>query len=321
MLMQPIATICYDLTTVSRFFRSVALSVSFQQHTQVEWVSYRDSRALNAVYSLLCWKTPPGNVEIIQASRDRIQETADNLYEHYLNVWLRKMFEEGPAAGSAYVTGMEKIRDFARKSLAELFQESNEINAMVSNQLKQSITYLSNVKLAATVGVAVIGTVGSLGLAPGGAMIYGGVSLGYSSTCSMIKTWEQGAYASVAGISIEVSKAGTSEVLGGLAGASQVRAFAKQSRAEQIIRSAEGQIRKASERLAKDGLRRAQKTKALSLLNSSTAQVAAQKKLLGSAGSAAKWAGAAKVGVPVVFAAWDIWEGISDYNDTMNSLK
>ena len=264
---------------------------------------------------------PPGTYEVVESSRDRIQEWADTLHERYLNVWLRKMFENGPAVANAYVAGMEKIRDDARHDLAEHYQRTNDINSMVLNKLKSSTEYLANVKLTATVGVAVVGAVGSIVLGPSGALISAGVSLGYSSTCSMFKTWEQGANAKVVGISVEAGKAGTSEVLGKLAGASQEHFFAKQTRSDQIINSAVGQIRKVSERLAEDGLRRAQRKIASKILIRSTVQVTTL--------AAANWknkvianlAGKARVGVPIAFAAWDIKEGFSDYNDTMKFLE
>lgn len=313
-----IPAICYDLNMVSRFFRSVALAVSFQQHTQIEWVTHRDSGVMNAMYSVLFWKTPPGVVEVRQSTNTQIQQTTDKFHEQYLMVWLRKLNEQGPVVANKYVTEMLKIRDYARDAVNSLFQDASDINLMVAGELKQAITDLARIKLAGTVGVAVLGATGAIVLAPAGALICSGVSLGYSSTCSLIKSWEQGSAAKAVGI--EVGKAASSELLGGAAGARQVRALAQQGRAEQIIRSAEGEIRKFSQRLSQEGLRKAQIAKARNIVGRATSQVATQQQVANQAGRAARLAGVAKVGVPMAFAAWDIWEGISDYNDTVNGL-
>lgn len=61
MATQPIPAVCYDLPAISQFFRSVGLAVSFQQHTQQEWVVQRDSSVLNALYSVMFRKKPLGS--------------------------------------------------------------------------------------------------------------------------------------------------------------------------------------------------------------------------------------------------------------------
>jgi hypothetical protein len=294
--------------------------MAFQQHTQQEWVVQRDSSVINALYSVLFWKEPPGVVEVRQSSRPRIEATTDQFHERFLMAWLRKLNEQGPVAANAYVMEMLRIRDHAREAVQELMRDANQINQMVAGELKEAITNLARIKLAGTVGVAVLGATGAIVLAPAGAMICGGVSLGYSSSCSLIKTWEQGGSAKAVGISVEGSKALGSEVLGRVAGAGEIKALAHQSRAQQIIRSCEGEIRKFSQRLTQEGLRKAQLAKARNIVGRATTQVAGQQQVLKQATRLGQVAGAAKVGVPLVFAAWDIWEGFSDYNETMGQL-
>ncbi len=317
---QPIPAICYDLNAVSHFFRSVALAIAFQQHTQQEWVVQQDSSVINALYSMMFWKEPPGVVEIRQSSRARIEATTDQYHERFLLAWVRKLNQMGPVAANAYVNEMLLLRDHARAAVQEIFRDASQINQMVAGELKDAITDLARIKLAGTVGVAVLGATGAIVLAPAGALICGGVSLGYSSSCALIKSWDQGGIAKAVGVSTEGGKAVGSELLGRAAGAAEIKALAQQSRAQQIIRSCEGEIRKFSERLAQEGLRKAQIAKARNIVGRATTQVAAQQQVAGQAGRALKLAGAAKVGVPLVFAAWDIWEGITDYNDTMKQL-
>ena len=186
---QQIPAICYDLTAVSKFFRSVALAVSFQQHTQIEWVSQKDSSVINAMYSVMFWKTPPGVAEVRQSTNAQIEQSTDKFHEQYLKVWLRKLNEQGPTVANHYVSEMLKLRDFARGALMSLFQDASDINLMVAGQLKEAITDLARIKLASTVGVAVLGATGAIVLAPAGALICSGVRrmLAYS-TASPIRS-------------------------------------------------------------------------------------------------------------------------------------
>lgn len=318
---QSVPAICYDLPAVSRFCRSVALAMAFQKHTQLEWVENRDSGVLNALYSVMFWKTPPGSADLRQSSQAEIEATTDQMHEHFLLTWLNKLSDKGPAVAGAYISELLKIREHARDAVQDVFRDVYSVNQMVAGELKDAITNLARIKLAGTVGVAVLGAAGAIVLAPAGAIICGGLSFGYSSTCSLIKTWEQGSGAKAVGISVEGGKAVGGEVLGRAAEAGNVRALASQAKAEQIIKSCEGQIRKFSQRLTQDGLRKAQLAKARGIVRSSASQAAVQQQVLGQASRAARVASVAKVGVPLVFAAWDIWEGFSDYGETMDQLK
>ena len=313
-----VPAICVDLPVVSRFCRSVALAVASQQHTRLEWVEHRDSSVINALYSVMFWMTPPGVAEVKQSSRDKIEQTTDELHQRYLSAWIRKLHERGPLAANGYINDLAKVRDHARDALSSLFQDASQINRMVAGELKSAIINLARIKLGGSVGVAVLGAAGAIVLAPAGALICSGVSLGYSTTTTLAKTWEQGGAAKAVGI--EFGKAGAGEALGRAAEAGQLRALAGQARAENIIRSCEGEIRKYSQRLAQEGLRKAQIAKAQNIVGRATAQKAGQQQAAISAGRWAKVGGAAKVGVPLVFAAMDIWGAWTDYDETVQSL-
>ena len=189
-----------------------------------------------------------GVVEIRQSSKARIEATADQLHERFLMAWIRKLAEQGPAEANAYVSHMTGIRAFARAALQQMVQDASQINQMGAGQLKEAITDLARIKLAGTVGVALLGATGAIVLAPAGAMICGGVSLGYSSSCSLIKTWEQGPFAKAVGVGTEGAKAVGSDMLGRAAGATEIKALAQQGKAQQIVQSCEGEIRKYSQR-------------------------------------------------------------------------
>lgn len=338
--MSGVPLICYDLPTVSRFFRSVALSMAFQRHTSIEWVPYRDSAVLNAIYTVLFWKEGPGNAEIKQGSGAAIMQTTDELHERFLAAWVDKVFQGGPTAGNTYVNLMAGLRDDARQSVANVFREAQQINAAVINQTQDAIVTLARIKLAATVGVAVIGGAAGVAFALGaaGAGAAGGVTvlglqagtsaagfgltgLGYSVTNNIIKTWEQGPAAKVAAVSVDVGKYAASETGGHLAGQAVERAVTQQGRSAQIIKSAEGQVRKYSEKLAQEGLRRAQARKATNIVQQSQRQIAREGANMAKAGNMAKLARGTGAGIPVLFAAWDIIDAWGDYQDTMKTVR
>ncbi len=337
--------ICYDLQAVSRFFRSAALSIAFQRHTSLEWVTYKDSRVLNAVYTVLFWKEPPGTAEVKTGSRAAIERTTDELHQQFLLLWIEKLHQGGPAAGNEYVNRMAQLREQARGAVNDIFRDAAQINSEVAQQTQDAIVALARIKLAATVGVAVIGGAAgvafALAAAGGGAAAgvtvlglqagasataFGAAGFGYSVTNSIIKNWEQGPTAKVAAIINQDTGKDTGKYLaseggGKVAGVVLDKALEQQARSSQIIRSAEGQIRKYSQRLAEQSLSKAQMRKANNIIQRSTQQAATQKATHAGATTLAKGARVAGVAIPVVFAAWDIIDAWSEYQDTMKAVR
>jgi hypothetical protein len=335
---QGVPLICYDLFAVSRFFRSAAVVIALQHHTSVEWVTYRDSTVLNAVYTVLFWKEPPGNAQVKSGRPEAIARTTDEWHLRFLTTWIDKLHQGGPAAGNAYVQHVGQLRAMAHQDLNNLYRDVSQINADVINQTQDAIVTLARIRLTATVGVAVIGGVAGVAFALGAAGAAGGVTvlgleagasattfglggLGYSMTNSIIKSWEQGPQAKVAAVSLDGGKYAASETGGKVAERVLEGAAAQQARSSQIIRSAEGQIRKYSQRLAEQGLRKAQVRKAQSIIGQSTAQAARESATLSSAARTAKLARGAGASIPVVFAAWDIIDAWGDYQDTMKTVR
>jgi hypothetical protein len=309
--------ICYDLQTVSQFYRSVALSVAMQRHTRTQWVEYRDSSVLNAIYGLMCWKVAPGSVEVVQSTA-KIDATTGELHEQYLNAWLRKLMQQGPMVANHHATQMGRLRDDARGFVQEAIRDATELNREIVGETSAAIKKLALIRLGGTVGVAVIGATGAIVLTGAGAALVSGVGLAYSVTGSIIKTWEQGGTASA--VAIDVGKAGADAGLGKFAEAKRIKALADQTKAQHVIRSAQGQIRKQSERLLQEGLRKRQASKATSILRGSKAQLARQQGVLARAGQMAKAASVAAKAVPLVFAAMDVWGAWTEYDETIKSL-
>lgn len=338
--------VCYDLPAISRFFRSVALSVAIQQTTQMEWVTYRDSKVLNAVYTVLFWKEPPGTAEVTMANRAVVQAKTDQMHEQFLRIWIDRLATGGPQAAHEYVTRMERLRDAAREAVQEIFRSASAINNEVIGQTNDAIVALARIKLAATVGVAVIG--GAVGVAyaaaavGGGAAAAGGISLlgvqagasattfgvaglGASLTNSIIKNWEQAPTATVAAINADtgkdVGKYVASEGAGAVASLQLVKALEGMGRSDQILRSLQGEIEKQSAKLAQEGLKRSAARRAGNRLATAQAQAALRTAEQAGFRQTARVAGTAMRGIPVVFAAWDILDAITDYNQTVAGAR
>jgi hypothetical protein len=339
---QSVSIMVYDFPAISRFFRSVALAVATQQTTQLQWNTYRDSSVLNAVYSVMFWKEPPGNVEVRIGTRHDIEQRTDQMHLEFLRTWLRRLEEGGPQAGNSYVTRMEILRNGARDAVQGIFSDAGVINDEIIGQTNDAIRTLAQIKLGAQVGVAVIGAVAGVafvaaaaaggGVAAGaglsilgveagaGATVFAAAGAAHSITHSVIKNWEGGTGAQVAGIAWEGGKATTSEIGGHIAGNTLENALKGGVRSEQLIRGFEGEIRQQSARLAQEGLRRKARQKAAGILADRTARVAAQRGAIETAGRTAVNAARVGKGIPVVFAAWDIIDAFSDYRETTGAL-
>jgi hypothetical protein len=334
-------TVCFDLSAISRFFRSCALTIATQQTTQIQWATYRDSKVLNAVYFMMFWKEPPGFAEVSMATKFDLEKKTDELHQQYLFAWVRKLALEGPRSAQIYVDNMIRAREISRLAVQDLFREVGSINADVINQTQQAISDLAKIKLGAQVGVAVIGGVAGLafigaaaaGGAGGASLMIVGLKAGATATGfavvggansithSMIKTWEGGAAAKVAGVSMEAGKITASEIAGAAAGRSLERALSGSTQAAQIIKSAQGEIAKFSARLAQEGLKKSAQAKATNIVASRTAQAAVQKTALQGFQQTARVAATAGRSIPVLFAALDVWDAVGDYRETMQSNR
>ncbi|QQS14454.1 MAG: hypothetical protein IPK81_09995 [Rhodospirillales bacterium] len=112
-----------------------------------------------------------------------------------------------------------------------------------------------------------------------------------------------------------------SEGAGNIAALQAFRALEGVGRSDQILRSLQGEIEKQSAKLAQEGLKRSAARRAGNRL--ATAQTQAAPRTAEQAGfrQTARVAGAAMRGIPVVFAAWDILDAITDYNDTVAGAR
>lgn len=333
----PAIGVCYSLPEVSLFFRSVATAMAIQNHTKLKWVPYDDSVMLNVTYALLFWKGKPGHVEVHEGARADVNRTIDKYHADFVRIWLEVLFEKGPREAMEYVRKMEKLRDSSRRSVDEVWRDAGHLNDQVRGELNEGIKNLARIKLASQVGVAVIGAAGAIIVAGGATLMVGGATLtvGQSAAAltglqltntlalSLAKSWETSDAAKA--VAIDMGKAGGKAVANelGSRGAEALAQKAAQQigHSEQVIRSAEGQIRKYSKALAEEGVKKARLRKARNIIQSSKKQIAEQTAEIGTATSKKVAAGILSKALPVVFAAWDIKDAFTEYQGTVKRAR
>ena len=334
------ALICYDLPTVSNFFKSVAYVHALESHTRVEWVSYTESEVLNVIYAFgsLFGKAGPGTAEVRTSDPVAVQRRADELHARYLNAWSRKVMEGGAIAGMNYVAEMDRLRASARQTLSQLRADVTAINAGIETDTQKFINELAAVRLGATIGVAVIGASAGLaiagaGIAAGGASVATGsltafglplgasgtaftaASLGFSVTGDIIKNWDSGGMANA--VAITSGKALAEDVIGGQAQGALVNAVATQARSTQIMEDAMRTFTNQSLRLAKGGLKKVPHQRVMKSIATSRATAIKHQAALHAAETVGKNAARTMRAVPIVFAGWDILNAVDEYRETV----
>jgi hypothetical protein len=344
---QPIIA-CYDLPTVGRFFRSVALSIAMQRLTKLRWETYRDSAFINGLYKVVFWMEPPGTAEVKIAEGAPLRELTDELQEKYMTAWLTILFERGPVEGANYVRRMAELRDYSTNAVKELIHEARAINNAVLGETETAIARLATIRLVASVGVTVIGAsvaiaavgAAALGAATGtsvgisvfgipagaSALTFTGLNTAYSVTTAVAKTWEGASQADVVAVSPgdavqkELIKTGISEGAGAIAGKRMTNAVLQEGASNKIIAKMMDLALKQSRRLREEALRNGQIRKTHELIGRYMGTVDQEAAKRAAAQKTALTAAAFARAVPVVFAGIDIWSAVSDYKDTMSRL-
>jgi hypothetical protein len=331
MAVKQVTVVCYDLNAISGFFRSAAVVMSLQQHTSLRWLSDDDDGLIEQIFSAVFGRT----AYVGQDSHEAIERTTDLLHGSFLLTWVDVLHTKGPTAANDFVTEVAIRRARANQQLHDVFHNVASTNDARLEDAKDVVRTLAAIKLGATIGVTVIAltvAIVATGGAAGGIVIlgmeagaspavFGGLAAGYSITSAVIKDWEKGPAAQAVAVSRESSKAAAGEGLGEAAKHGLEKALAKQGKAEQIISSAEGQIRKYSQRLAQNGLRVGQQRKATNIIGQSRNQIAKQTSIVADAAKTARLARIAGKGIPVIFAAWDVFDAFQEYNETMEQAR
>lgn len=340
-MQKDIPVACYDLHAVSRFVRSCALVIAAQQTMKIEWETYRDSKVINAIYTVFFWKEPPGMAVVKDGSPAEIERRADQMHERWLLTWVRKLAEQGPRAAHEYIGFIGHLRDMARNDMQNLYREVSGINSEVIGETQRGIARLAAIKLGAQVGVATIGAVvgiGFVGVAAAGGAAAGGLTIlgvqagasgmafaaagaAHSVTHSLIKEWDQSREAKVVAVTTELAKAGVSEAGGRASGHALEKALTGSVKAQNAIRSAEGEIRKYSARLAQQGITRKNSEKAARRVADNIGRQTARASELARHRNVAIGAAATGKIIPVIFAGWEIFDALEDYRKTIEANR
>lgn len=332
MAQMPVALL--ELDTVIRFIRSCAITHALAESATLEWKTYDDSTFLNVVYGLLPWKEKPGHVEVQIAAGKKLDDRLQALSIEWVDKWLQRASQH-PSTMCEYLNRMQSIRETDREKIDFVFREASAINREVEQQLNSTIRTFAAIKLGSTIAIALLSggaaiaiAGGATGLTIGGATLafggsgtaIGAVSGGYSVTCTIIKEWNSVPSAKALAISKDVSKAVGGEVIDKTADHILKKAAASQTLQQKLLDKATRQIDHYARMVAEAGRQRVRNKAAQKLAQRQIQQKTAQQGLrqatnLGKAGTAMKF------GAPIVFAALDIWDGVSDFREIWDQTK
>lgn len=312
---------CLTLEGIFRLLHSSALSVAIAQHTVPRWEAYKDSKFLNAVYSLKIFGEGPGWMTIDQDWK-AIGESREFWFNRFVNGFLTKL-DAGPSAVMTYLERIEKLGEDSRLEIQRRHAEVSAINREIIADTGDAIRRLAKIKVVSTVLVA-LGS-GGAALAGSGAG-YGVVSFSFSVATKVAKNVAEAKEAKVLAIDVskEIGKEATTQGLemgGELAGALGNWKLFQASHSPQW-REAVAKIEALSREIARKSSTRkiaklsAKQDRILQHAVAHTPGVQSGVKLIQRGRLAAK----AGVGLSVVFAALDIIDAIQEYQEDVAGL-
>ena len=294
----------YDLKRMVGFANSVAYAKAAAIGTSVKLEKFSDNTIMNALI-MACtgeggFAMPEQDVRQIESYRDRF---ARKFIADILDCSAKS---PGDVAGHFKSLEQEKARALAE--VQRYFDAARTINSTIDDRLRLSINTLSSVKAAsclflawAPLGAAAVGGVALAATA-------GGISLVFSLTKSAAKNLAEGN--SVGVIAWDEGKDLAKE--GASRGTAQ--AAAHMTVQEQLFQEALGKVRNLSATLEK--ATRSKYRKSLER------QIGKQQAKMAGTGMRAAAAPAARIaakGLPVVFAAMDTWDAITDFGNEWQS--
>ncbi len=314
--------ICLDYFAIEKFFNSCALTIAMQQSIKIGWAG-NESVQLAQIYGFMGYE-PPGSVTIDIGHRNNLTAETDRLTKQFVLMYLQKTHEQGFMAGQMYVMAMNATRLKACSQINDAFRSVAADNKKIADDLRAAIEKAAKYKLAAGVGVALVGGVGGvLCVATGGGGLgFAIVGIAKTSTQSIIKTWESGSTATAVAVDFRNMEA--------------------QRLADAAVGGAEKHVgRKVAERLpgkmatvdsAKLALKKytqllgRKSTNAANIAKRTAQEAAARSTLSAANSSAAKGTTAlgvlrgATYALPVLFAGYDTFNEIQEYNGTLKGL-
>lgn len=293
----------FDVGQVVDFVSSVAYAKAANLHTTQQTQSYSKNSLMNFI--LMGTTGQPGFPEVHQ---DRA--AIENSRKSIATSLLRELIEKSSEGGKEYFSYLARLEDQKANALAGLqrtFTEAARTSSEIDNRLRNAINVLATVKVVSSVAIAVT----PVGLAATGASATliasaGMVSFAYSVTKGAAKNLAEGNDAGV--IAFDAGKDGVKEAVSGKADKIATAAGGLIAEKKDLIAQAEGHIARLTKQLA-GNLKQRKVTKL-------TRQLAGQRQTVETAtrtvGQATVKKTAAKA-VPVVFAAWDVWDACGEF--------
>jgi len=333
-----VPTACYNLATVSSFYRIAAQAVAINLTTRIEWVEDRESAFLNALYAVFFWKGQPGLAELRSGKPEDVEKVTNQWHEKFLSHWIEKLVTHGPVDAMKYYNAIVAIQDMALKDAADMRRAVSEINDAAIAETNRTIRMLAGARLAGRLGVVAMDVVGSKIPGPLGWGLRGGAVAG-NVIFATINSWEGSDMAKVVAIDPGVDRSAGGVALDavasrieGRAGGIRSAALERAEAAERIIRNAQASIERYAQQLAsrirgEAVVRGKSKRWATSMAlrqEEIAAQTAARDAALRTAQIAKAtedFAHTASSSISFVFAATDVMEAIHEYNATVEAAQ
>jgi hypothetical protein len=297
----------FNLRRLIGCLNSVAYARAATIGTSMQYQNFSESGVMNALISACTGQ--PGIADINQ-NTVAIEHQRKQFAKSYLQTALNKAHDD-PSDFLAYLNHLEKVKEQNLAMLRQTFQQAAAVNSGIDHSLTIAIDVLAATKAASTIAIAVTpvgltfaGAEASLiATASGVAFVYS-IGKGIAKNLGEAKDVKVIAFDAGKDFAKEAGKEGISRV------ADKVKEHAAEKLAEHtdLITEAEQKIDELTVKLA-----RKVSSKKIAKLNR---QIGRAEEALSEAktmASKARLTGiAASRGVPVVFAAMDIWEAIDD---------
>ena len=290
----------YDLHRLVGFANSVAYAKAAAIGTSVKLESFSDNGIMNTLIMACTGEGGFANVE-------QDVKLIENQRERFARQFLSEILDQsakGPRQLTARLAFLEKEKGRALQDVQTHFERARNINTAIDNRLRFSINTLASVKAAsclflaaAPLGAAAVGGAGLAATA-------GGISFIFSVSKTLAKNLAEGNDASVVAFETgkELGKEGVSR--------GTTKAAALMTVQEQLFEEALRKVRSLSKSL--EGAVKAKYIRSLK------ERIALQQgRMAGAAlpAAAAPLARGTARAVPVVFAAMDTWDAITDFGN------
>jgi hypothetical protein len=171
---------------------SAATATIIHRDTHATWKTYDSNLVLNAFYGF--WKEKPGSVAIETAAPSAMKADASALAAKYISTFY-SLLKKDPAAALKFLEQQSNAREQYLTSLKRTYLEAQQVNQMVDDELRSFVFFLREVKFAAEVLLATLGTA-PLGYTAGMALMTAakvalgkmGVGIGYAVAVNVVSS-------------------------------------------------------------------------------------------------------------------------------------